>query len=178
MLPAHLSASCYTSKKLCFSALCFHPHVLSEFATRSSYSLKLLTQFFYSLHQSCSRIFKKMFLGYCHQYLWTHNIAALAEESSTHQALRISTKLELECGVSNPESCDLGPKDGRDIVDIWEESSEKSILICERSNRVEINITLYWKPFWLAMHLYIVKAMNQKDFERRECSIHGKVRNL
>jgi hypothetical protein len=56
----------------------------------------------------------------------------LAEESSTHQTLRISTKLELECGVSNSESCDLAPKDGRDIVDIWQESSEKSILTCRK----------------------------------------------
>jgi hypothetical protein len=128
MLPVHLSASCYTSKKLCFNAFCFHPHVLSEFETRSSYSLKLLTPFFYSLHQSCCSFFLK-FLGYCHQYTLTHNTAALAEESFTYQALRNSTKLELECEVSNPESCDLAPKDGRDIMDIREESSEKSILL-------------------------------------------------
>jgi len=102
----------------------------------------------------------------------------LAEESSTHQVLRIYTKLELECGVSNSESCELAPKDGRNVVDIREESFEESILTCERSNGGEINITLYWRPSWLAMHLYIVKAVNQEDFERRGCSMHGRVKNL
>jgi hypothetical protein len=72
---------------------------------------------------SLAIVFFLISLGYCHQYTRTHNIAALAEESSKHQALRISAKLELECEVSNSETCDLAPKGGRDIEDIREESS-------------------------------------------------------